>query len=104
MTMRNTVPADVSDHARRCRNQKELRHNPPRWANMTEAEAFREAQLRWGRTAGVRCWDASFSPPKQFTVGRYADGTFEVCGAGDSWEHAFQDADARSVPCPTHFS
>jgi hypothetical protein len=63
---------------------------------MTDDEALAEARRRWGEDAKVR-HDAG---PRRLMGRPYAVGyrhksVFYVCGEGDSWEEAFQEAGRR---------
>jgi hypothetical protein len=63
---------------------------------MTDNEALAEARRRWGDTAKVR---HDTGPARRgsrpYAVGVRKIGAFFICGEGDSWEEAFQDADRR---------
>lgn len=61
---------------------------------MTRAQALKEAQRRWGRTAAVSRNPAFGALP--YSVGMVVMGmAFMVQGQGKSWEDCFKDADAK---------
>jgi hypothetical protein len=67
---------------------------------MTDDEALVEARRRWGEDARVR----RDPGPRRLmgrpcAVGYRHKSVFYVCGEGDSWEEAFQEA-SRRPPAP----
>lgn len=66
---------------------------------MTDEDAKREAERRWGRIAVVRDRQAHYPLVPRFMVGVLAHAEHNcvtVHGEGATWEEAFADADERA--------
>jgi hypothetical protein len=63
---------------------------------MTDDEALADARRRWGGRAKVRHdTNRASGGSRPYAVGYRDRSVFIVCGNGDSWEEAFQNADKR---------
>jgi hypothetical protein len=73
----------------------------PMWYNgregvttMTNAQALKEAQKRWGKTGAVQKYNHKGRP---YCVGYIALGMFfDVKGSGASWDEAFKEAEGKT--------